>query len=372
MSAPVALFFRYGGFSHINLSLLPELRAAAPHLEIVDVDLEPLATPSAVARLRSRLSKALRYGPRRLTGRPVPADAALKTPFAFDRLGRIARQVTAAHGARVAITLQTQGLFDAATRGVPHVVYTDHAHLTNLGYAAFDPANLAADAWIARERQAFRRADAVLVMSEHVRRSLAEQYGVPESRLHNVGAGVNAPSSPRSARGTAPTALFVGVEWERKGGPELVEAVGRARAEFPGLRLKVVGCQPPGLPDYCDVVGRVPLAEVGDHMAAADLFCLPTRIEPFGIVVLEAMAARLPVVVPRLGAFPDFVRHGENGFLHEPLDVGSIAGTILEALRRRDDLPGIGEAARATVLAGYTWPKVAGRMAAVVTALARA
>lgn len=371
--AAVVLFFRYGGFSHINQALISEMRYAIAPLEIIDIDLQPHAE-AAAARWGRRISRALHYGPRSLTGRPSPADAALKTPFMFDHLGRVARKLAAAQPGRVVATIQTQCLFDAGIKGAPHLVYTDHAHLTNLGYAAFDPAYLAAPAWIARERRALFRADAVLVMSEHVRRSMAEQYGVHETRLHDIGAGMNAPEALRGRlpRAEGLTALFVGVDWDRKGGPELVEAIGRARAEFPDLRLKVVGCEPAGLPGFCEVLGRVPLDEVGRHMAAADLFCFPTRIEPFGVVVLEAMAARLPVVVPNLGAFPDFIRHGENGFLHAPLDVGSIAGTILEALRRRDDLPAIGERGRATALATYTWPKVAKRMAAIVTALARA
>lgn len=367
--AAVVLFFRYGGFSHINHALISGLRNALSPLQIVDIDLQPHAE-AAAARWGRRISRAVHYGPRRLTGRPSPADAALKTPFVFDHLGRTARRLAAAQPGRVAATIQTQCLFDAGVEGAPHLVYTDHAHLTNLGYAAFDPAYLAAPAWIARERRALRGADAVLVMSEHVRRSLATQYGVEEARLHKIGAGLNAPEAPPGGlRAPGHTALFVGVDWDRKGGPELVEAIGRARAEFPDLRLKIVGCEPSGLPDFCEVLGRVPLDEVGRHMATADLFCFPTRIEPFGVVVLEAMAARLPVVVPDLGAFPDFIRHGENGFLHTPLDVAAIAATILEALRRRDDLPAIGDRARATVLETYTWPKVAGRMAAIVKAL---
>lgn len=369
---PVALFFRYGGFSHINESVLRELRLAAPHLEIVDLDLQALAPPSSLERLGNRLSKALHYGSRRLTRRPIPGDADLKTPATFDRLGAAARRLAAPYLARAAISIQTQCLFDARSPGLPHLIYTDHTHLANLGYPAYDPANLAPGAWIARERAAYLAADAVLVMSDHVGRSLIQQYGLGPDRVTNIGVGMNIPDAPPPVRthSQAPTALFVGVEWERKGGPELVEAIGVAREAVPGLRLVVVGCQPAGLPDYCRVVGRVPLAEVRDHMAAADLFCFPTRIEPFGIVVLEAMATGLPVIVPRSGAFPDFVHHGRNGFLHEPLDVASLTETLLVALSPATDLSAIGERARAAVVPGYTWPAVARRMADIIEARA--
>lgn len=77
---PAALVFRYGGFSHINEQLLRELRLARPDLEFVDLDLEALAPPTRRSRLAAAVSKALHYGSRRLAGRPVPADAGLKTP----------------------------------------------------------------------------------------------------------------------------------------------------------------------------------------------------------------------------------------------------------------------------------------------------
>lgn len=100
--------------------------------------------------------------------------------------------------------------------------------------------------------------------------------------------------------------------------------------------------------------------------AEADIFCFPTRIEPFGIVVLEAMATGLPVVAPRSGVFPDFIRHGWNGFLHEPLDVDSLTAAILQALEQARELPAIGQRARDAVIPDYTWPQVARRIGAII------
>ncbi|HSM77995.1 MAG TPA: glycosyltransferase family 4 protein, partial [Bryobacteraceae bacterium] len=174
------------------------------------------------------------------------------------------------------------------------------------------------------------------------------------------------------SRQTRPTVLFVGLDWIRKGGPDLVEAVGRARVEFPNLRLRVVGCAPEHLPDYCDVIGAVSLEEVRRHMEEADLFCLPTKVEPFGIVVLEALAAGAPVVVPNSGAFPDFVRHGWNGFLHEPCDVTSLTEALLEALRLGDGLEKVRARTRQSVLPHYTWANVAERVLPLFTDGARA
>ena len=106
-------------------------------------------------------------------------------------------------------------------------------------------------------------------------------------------------------------------------------------------------------------------------MAESDLFCLPTRIEPFGIVVIEAMAARTPVLVPRSGAFTDFIDESRNGFFHEPNDVDSLTKAMVNAFQQRDRFAEIGDNARATVVPDYTWQHVARRMLALIRDPAR-
>jgi glycosyltransferase involved in cell wall biosynthesis len=65
---------------------------------------------------------------------------------------------------------------------------------------------------------------------------------------------------------------------------------------------------------------------------AADVFCLPTELEPCGLVFLEAMSAGLPVVAAYSGGVPELVRHNHNGLLSSPRDVSALAENLLRVL----------------------------------------
>jgi glycosyltransferase involved in cell wall biosynthesis len=90
------------------------------------------------------------------------------------------------------------------------------------------------------------------------------------------------------------------------------------------------------------LVGRVRHDEIPGYLAAADVVCAPSLIEPFGQAILEAMAAGKTVVATRIGGPPEFVPP-EAGILVDPLDVAALARALEEAAA----LPSPNEAARA-------------------------
>ena len=94
------------------------------------------------------------------------------------------------------------------------------------------------------------------------------------------------------------------------------------------------------------VTGRVPHDEVPGLMAAADVVCAPSLLEPFGQSILEAMATGRTVVATRVGGPPEFVPP-EAGILVDPLDVDALA----RALEAAAAFPSPNEAARAAAAA---------------------
>ncbi len=80
-------------------------------------------------------------------------------------------------------------------------------------------------------------------------------------------------------------------------------------------------------------LGHIP--DVEDLLAAADLFVLPSLKEPFGIVLLEAMAARLPIVATNAGGVPEIIKD-ESGILVPPNDSGALAAAIDKLLNDTD------------------------------------
>jgi glycosyltransferase involved in cell wall biosynthesis len=141
--------------------------------------------------------------------------------------------------------------------------------------------------------------------------------------------------SRRQGNGQGLTAVWAGQTGYRKGLDVALAAVAQARDDLPGLRLKVVGV-PAGRPAAgVDWLGVIAPAAMADIYHEADLLLFPTRYDSFGLVVIEAMAAGLPVIVSDAVA-DGIVKDGRNGVViagHDPSDYA-------RALRRLAD-PGL-------------------------------
>jgi glycosyltransferase involved in cell wall biosynthesis len=142
-----------------------------------------------------------------------------------------------------------------------------------------------------------------------------------------------------------PVVGFVGRLVPRKGALELVKAAPAIRAARPDVRIVVVGDDPyeDEESDYATAVrasadvhhvGRV--AEAAGILAQLDVLVLPSRQEPFGTVVAEAMAAGTPVVATRVDGLPELVTDGVTGALVEPGDTAALAAAVLRVLAQRE------------------------------------
>jgi glycosyltransferase involved in cell wall biosynthesis len=181
--------------------------------------------------------------------------------------------------------------------------------------------------------------------------------------------------APKPSRKTAPVILSVARQYPRKNTLSLLDAMPAVRAEVPGACLRVVGGGPMlkalmrraealGLGGAVTFLGEVPCdGEVRREYLGADVFCLPSRQEGFGIVFLEAMAAGLPIVAVRAGAAPEVAAEGEAALLAPPGDTAALAGALIRLLRDAELRARLSEGGRKRVR-GYGWPEVALRFLA--------
>jgi glycosyltransferase involved in cell wall biosynthesis len=95
-------------------------------------------------------------------------------------------------------------------------------------------------------------------------------------------------------------------------------------------------------------------------MAGAELFVMPSRLEPFGIVVLEAWRAGVAVVATTHGGPPEFVHDGHDGVLVDPFDTGNFAVVLQKLLSDADHRRALAEAGRLSAEA-FAWPSIARR-----------
>jgi glycosyltransferase involved in cell wall biosynthesis len=368
------------GFGHFSLAN-PSLTAALRE-EFADAGLHWVDAGGDVKGLagswRNWLEATREFGGRS-RGNPRAIRQYLSwTTHLFESRSRAARRRVEKGG--YACTIQTQSHYDARVEGIPHFVYSDNTMLANLQYPdlrfAFPAGTVASGqelpvtgAWLAAERRLYRGAAACFVMSENVRRSLDVDYGCAQDRIITAYAGSNLPVSHEAAVSPQPgNILWVGVEWERKGGPQLVEAFRLLRRDLPHATLTIVGCSPDLIEPGCRVAGRIPAAQLPLYYDTASVFCLPTRHEPFGFVFAEAMAHGLPVVATDIGAIPDMVINGENGYRVPPGDPIALAGALRRILADPGSRERMGSHSR-RIGKKYTWRNTASIMGAAIRRL---
>jgi len=224
-----------------------------------------------------------------------------------------------------------------------------------------------------------RRAHRVIALTSveagHLRR-----LGVHPDRIRIIPNGVDlsefAGLPTRRSSGETMKLLFVGRCYPRQKGLEyLVRALALLPAR-PTVKLSIIGedwggveglqslARAVGVERQVTFRGPLPRDEVVRAFASTDIFVLPSLFEPFGIVLLEAMAAGVPVVASRVGGIVEVVEDGKTGLLVPPADPAGLA----EALELLISDPGLrrvmaAEARRAA--SRYSWDLVIPRIIGV-------
>ena len=220
--------------------------------------------------------------------------------------------------------------------------------------------------WYEREGAEYHRARHLFAFCEPTRRSLIDEYGVSPERVTTTGAGVNLDQLPElTGTATAPTILFIGNDFVRKGGKVLLEAFRAVRAAVPGARLQLVGTDPHiRRQDGVEVLGRIHDRRTIERLyRQASVFALPSYFDPFPLVLLEAMAFGLPTVSTRSCGIPEIVEDGRTGTLVPTGDAAALAKALITTLSDRATARRQGLAGRARVQRLYTWDAVVDRMA---------
>jgi len=194
----------------------------------------------------------------------------------------------------------------------------------------------------------------------HFARSQAMAFSRPDhwGKLHIVHCGVD----PARYDGPAPDApahlLFVGRLATVKGVPVLLEAMQGLIADHPGLRLTLVGDGPEraalevraqGLGDHVDFAGYRSQDEVTALLREATALVLPSFAEGLPVVLMEALAARVPVVTTRIAGVAELVENGVSGMLVPPGDAAALRKALARLLDDPEMRRRMGEAGRTRV-----------------------
>ncbi len=369
---PLIVLVKLARFSNTNAYVEEQLRRQFPEAALRVIDLKFVFQRPSWALLRGLAAALLSLARDRVAGRrreEALPDAVLQKlwamPVIFAAMSRAARRIIERERRPVWFTIQTQSLWNNAVPGIANFVYTDSTVLANLYFKRKDFRFIRSGAWLECERGIYTEAAKTLVMSRHVERSLTELYGLDPQKVALTYVGANLrhpPAMARPAPGQSKTILFVGMDWQRKGGPELIEAFRRLPARHADARLLIVGAAPALEVANCEVIGRVPAAQVARYYERAAIFCMPTRIEPFGIAFIEAMMHALAVAAPRHGAMLDYIREKETGVLFEPGNCEDTARALTWLLDHPQERQAIAARGLEAVRGRYTWDAVGRRM----------
>lgn len=233
-------------------------------------------------------------------------------------------------------------------------------------------------------RHALARAAAVTACSSFTLEDAERRFGLPAGRGQVIPNGVElagdqAPPVRPAALPDGPYVLALGRVVVKKGFDLLLDAFAAMDGKRSDVSLVIAGsggalddlrhrAAQSGVADRVHFVGRLDRDEVAAAMAGAELFVMPSRLEPFGIVILEAWRAGTAVMATTRGGPPELVHDGQDGLLVDPFDRARFTAALERLLGDDRFRRSVAEAGRARV-ASFAWPAIAQRYRQVYASL---
>lgn len=328
------------------LRILPEKVRPRPVRRLLSRKL-----PESISKDRIRtlfapaLQLAMQSGDPQLRVSAAACHKAQMGPHAVSRLA-IEDNFGGANALYVHPCVSTDAIREARRRGMlvvleaishPFNMRVQQAEYARLGLSQPDGEQFI-DSNIEFFREEARMADLVLAASEYVRSGLIE-LGLPANRIAVVPYGLDASFYAKPPEPVPRRIVNVGTIDPHKGIAYLAEAARMLRQQGYDYEIRAVGpISQPGLTEHpafvgLNYLGQVPRDEVKGEFARADLFVFPTLTDGFGLVLLEALFAGLPIVsTPCCG---DVVRDGFNGRLVPSHNAKALAAAIREIVEDR-------------------------------------
>lgn len=214
------------------------------------------------------------------------------------------------------------------------------------------------------ESQYYRGAARIVTSNERTRQSLISDYQISPDKVITIGQGCDFSLEPGPAVHRVPgLVMFVGYDFERKGGPCLIEAFRHVKKSHPAAKLLIVGAKvrvnEPGI----EVVGRVrDKSTLIEMYRRASVFVLPAIYDPMPHVAMEAMSSGTPVVVTTGCGTSELIKDGETGFVVPPGNIEALADRLMRLLDDPHLAMKMGWAGAGMLRAQYTWELVSSRI----------
>lgn len=283
-------------------------------------------------------------------------ERALAMALATARPGRLRRRFTGLDAVHYPLTIALPPLDLPTVVTVHDLQHLDHPELFSRAERLFRARTHEGSA---------RKADAVVVPSQFVRRRAVELLGLPPERVHAIPWGVDHDRFRPGPEEREPFLLYPARPWPHKNHVTLFAAFALLREERPGLSLVLTGGGHEGrpVPPGVDVRGLVSTEELASLYRRTACLVFPSLYEGFGQPPLEAMASGAPVAAANIPAIAEAC--GDAAALFDPSDPEDMAAVVSGVL----DAPERFAAAGPDRARGFTWAETARRHEAVYAAL---
>jgi glycogen(starch) synthase len=296
-------------------------------------------------------------------------------PSLEQALGRCPGRFDLVHGVNLSYeSLPLVALRHARRTGVPFL-FTPFLHIgEKAGGAVYRYCTMA------HQLELFRGSTKVIVQTDR-EKEVVLKMGIEAGKVEKVGAAVDL----RQVQGgdgqrfkkkhgiERPLAVFVGRVSYDKGAIHLVQAMQQLWDQRKEIDLALAGqvgarfarffqSLPSSIRQRVMVLGPIEEEEKKDLLDAAEMLVLPSRVDSFGIVFLEAWAYKKPVIGAAAGGVPEVIAAGEDGLLVPFGDVGALCQRIAALLDNEDLRRRLGEAGYRKVSELYSWDVVFGKL----------
>ena len=235
-------------------------------------------------------------------------------------------------------------------------------------------------------RKSFKRADRIVAISHFVKKRLME-IGIPGDKIVVIHPGIDperflpgpepSPVKKRHHLENKKVILTIARLGEHKGHANVIRALPRVLEKASEAIYLVVGSgekesrlkglvKELGLKDKVIFTGEVEEEELPLYYAACDVFIMPSDIEGFGIVFLEANACGKPVIGGKVGGITDAIIAGETGLLVDPFDINQIADALVKLLTNSGLAQRLGKRGRERIEEELNWGETAKRIREII------
>lgn len=219
---------------------------------------------------------------------------------------------------------------------------------------------------------AFRKSDYVIAISKSIKRELEIYHNVGEEKIKILCNGVNPDEFKINNKKANKVVrlLYVGRLVPQKGVDVLLNSLYLAKKNGFNFELIIAGSgilednlkkllHSLGLDESVKFSGFITRTELPKYYTQSDIFILPSRYEPFGMVLVEAMASGLPVIASDVGGMTEIVINGKTGLLVPPDDTKALTDAIMTLIGDKKKRASMGAAGRRRVENYFNWRSIA-------------